>query len=150
MILISTSLGIADDMDRARRLQTDAATAAGLQSGDDAVEYLKSFHDSPIVRAHRSTIDLEALRFGMAPEGLVGALQGMGQGSQPFVGDRLAELPMNVTWMAGAEDAKYAAIAREASARCRHGSLVVVADSGHNVVAERPDAVAAAITAALS
>lgn len=150
LILISTSTGIADDVERANRRKTDAATATSLQAGGDVAEFLRSFHNSPMVQAHRSTVDLESIRLRMTRQGLVGALQGMGQGTQPFVGDRLTELPMNVTWIAGAEDAKYAAIAIEASTRCRYGSLVMVADSGHNVVAERPDAVAAAITAALS
>jgi 2-succinyl-6-hydroxy-2,4-cyclohexadiene-1-carboxylate synthase len=149
LILVSTSLGIESDPERAARRAADEATAMNLQNGGSVEDFLTSFHRSPIVSAPRATIDLESIRRATTREGLIGALRGMGQGSQPYVGDRLNELQGKVTWMVGAEDHKYAAIARQAHARCRHGSLVIVPDSGHNVVAERPDAVAAAIRSAL-
>jgi 2-succinyl-6-hydroxy-2,4-cyclohexadiene-1-carboxylate synthase len=112
-------------------------------------EFLGAFHRSPIVSATRATIDLEAIRRTMNRDGLVGALRGMGQGSQPYVADRLGELRSAVTWVTGADDDKYTAIAKDASHRCRDGSLLIVPEAGHNVVAERPDAIAVAIEGAL-
>ena len=49
---------------------------------------------------------------------------------------------MPVTLMAGEEDPKFLALAREAAALLPTARVVTVPDAGHNLLLERPEAVA--------
>ncbi len=74
-------------------------------------------------------------------------LRALGQGSQPDLWDRVGELAMPVTLVAGARDGKYVAIARRlAAAIGRNAEVVLVADAGHAVHLERPVDVAHVLT----
>ena len=144
LVLVSTSLGIEDDDERADRLSSDEAHAAAIQRAGTAEEFVRSFGSMPFLQAPGSSIDLDSIRLANRSDGIAGALRGMGQGSQPYVGHSLHQLAMPVVWIAGSRDEKYTAIAEDAAAACPDGSVVVV-DAGHNVIAEQPAAVAAAM-----
>lgn len=141
LVLVSTSLGIASEADRVARLRRDEASAAAIEASGNAEGFLRAFGATPFLQAPGATIDLESIRLDNSPEGIAGALRGMGQGSQPYFGDEIAGLHVPIVWMAGAGDEKYKTIAAEAAAACPQGR-VVIADAAHNVIAQDPAAVA--------
>jgi 2-succinyl-6-hydroxy-2,4-cyclohexadiene-1-carboxylate synthase len=144
LVLVSTSLGIEDDDERLARRRSDENHAAAIERAGSAEEFVLSFGNMPFLQAPPSSIDLQGIRLTNRSDGIAAALRGMGQGSQPYFGNELSSLEMPIVWVAGNRDEKYTAIAESAAAACPRGSLVMV-DSGHNVVAEDPGAVAAAV-----
>jgi 2-succinyl-6-hydroxy-2,4-cyclohexadiene-1-carboxylate synthase len=144
LVLVSTSLGIEDEAERAERLSSDVAHAAAIERAGSAENFVRSFGSMPFLQAPGSSLDLDSIRLANRADGIAGALRGMGQGSQPYLGGELGHLEMPVVWIAGSRDEKYTAVARQAAAATPAGSVVVV-DAGHNVIAEQPGAVAAVL-----
>ena len=78
-------------------------------------------------------------RLANTPEGLASALRRLGTGAQEPLWDRLATLGPPALLVAGALDAKFAAIAREMAAAIGPAAeLVLVGGAGHAVHLERP------------
>jgi pimeloyl-ACP methyl ester carboxylesterase len=77
---------------------------------------------------------------GGAAQGLANSLRGLGQGVQPPLVDRLPSVRMPALLLAGALDAKYAALSREMSRAMPDARRVIVPDAGHAVHLERPQA----------
>jgi pimeloyl-ACP methyl ester carboxylesterase len=71
-------------------------------------------------------------------DGLARALIGYSQGSQPYLGDRLAELRVPTLIVAGADDAKYVAIAETMHRAIDGSQLAIIEGVGHAVVGEDP------------
>lgn len=140
LVLVSAAPGIEDPAERARRAAADADLAESIRSEGLAV-FLDGWLAGPLGRPDRAgearTAD-RRLREANTAEGLAAALLGLGQGSQPWVGDRLAELPMNLLAVAGESDPRYVAIATAMAATAPNGRVVVVPGSGHNVVRDAP------------
>ena len=76
------------------------------------------------------------------PKGLQASLRATGLAEMPDLRTRLPELRVPVTLLAGEEDPKFLALAREAAALLPHARVVAVPDAGHNLLLERPEAVA--------
>ena len=91
---------------------------------------------------------LRERRLRNRPRELAASLRGMGAGVAERV--RLDELDVPALFIAGSEDAPYAAAARDLAATVRRGRSEIVAESGHNVPAERPRELAALLRAHLS
>ncbi|HWT24896.1 MAG TPA: alpha/beta fold hydrolase, partial [Solirubrobacteraceae bacterium] len=68
-----------------------------------------------------------------------------GTGVMPPLWDRLGELGLPVSLVAGERDAKFRAIAERMAAALPAARVVVAPGAGHAVPLEAPDAVAAAI-----
>jgi 2-succinyl-6-hydroxy-2,4-cyclohexadiene-1-carboxylate synthase len=83
--------------------------------------------------AHRST-------------GLRRSLEVLGLGAMPSYRDALGGISIPTTCVAGERDEKFTAIARDMCERLPHGRLEVAPSAGHNVVLERPDLVARALS----
>jgi 2-succinyl-6-hydroxy-2,4-cyclohexadiene-1-carboxylate synthase len=81
-------------------------------------------------------------RLAHAPDQLAAALRALGLGAMPSFWPHLSSLPMPVDWVAGEADEKYAELARRAAALCPRGRAIVIDGAGHNVLLERPDALA--------
>jgi len=146
--LISASPGIANEADREARRNRDGILADRIRTiGLDAFldEWLQgsitgtSHLSEEVQRADRMA------RSENTPVGLASALRGFGQGSQPFVGDRLSELEMPVLTISGARDEKYTHLAAEIAASTRNGQHLSIPGAGHNVVLEAPEELAAVI-----
>jgi pimeloyl-ACP methyl ester carboxylesterase len=86
-------------------------------------------------------------RLRNSPGGLAAALRGLGTGALPSLWDRLGELPMPVTLVAGERDAKFRAIAERMRSRLPRASVTVVPGAGHAAHLEVPEAVAGVIAA---
>ncbi len=151
LIAISASPGIADPEARRRRRESDAALAAQIETlGIDR------FLDLWLTRPVTSTEHLDpalraadrAVRSDNTAEGLADALRRYGQGAQPYVGDRLADLPMSTWFVAGRADLRYAGLAVEMAVAAPHGRAAIV-PGGHNVVLDAPTELAAVIDRAL-
>lgn len=146
LVLVATTAGLEDDHERARRRSTDEALAGRIEA-----EGIETFagrwttgplfaDDPPQARALQRE---DVLRND--PAGLAAALRGLGQGALPQVWDRLAELDMPVTILAGARDERYVALAERMAAAITDARLVVVPGAGHGLPRESPAAVAAAL-----
>ncbi|MGC9220490.1 MAG: 2-succinyl-6-hydroxy-2,4-cyclohexadiene-1-carboxylate synthase [Solirubrobacteraceae bacterium] len=151
LVLIGASPGIAEPRERERRREADERLA-------DRIEHLTieqfaaEWAQTPVLRGVPADVARAAHtdRLRSSTAGLAAALRGLGTGALPPLWDRLAELAMPVTLIAGEWDAKFQAVAEQMAARIPQARLQVVAQAGHAVHLEQPGAVAAQIRATLS
>ncbi len=148
LILVSTSPGVQDEADRKARRRSDEDLAGRIETiGLDAFlnEWLEgrvtgtSHHSEEVRRTDRS------VRNDNTAAGLASALRFLGQGTQPFVGDRLNELEMPVLTISGEQDEKYERLASAIAASIPDGRHVSIPDAGHNVVLDAPNELAALV-----
>jgi len=144
LVLVATSPGLNE---RARRLR--AVADEGLASRIERIgtsRFIDEWLANPMVATDR--VDAEARRVDRAirlengAEGLAAALRGMGQASVRESLDRIAGLPMPVLFIAGSNDSKYSDLATT-MASLRREEPLMVANAGHNVILEAPEAIAA-------
>jgi 2-succinyl-6-hydroxy-2,4-cyclohexadiene-1-carboxylate synthase len=138
LVLIGASPGIADPGDRAGRRADDEALAGRIER-EGVAAFLERWLAGPLF----ATLPAEAAgreeRLANTPEGLASALRRLGTGAQEPLWDRLATLGPPALLVAGALDAKFAAIAREMAAAIGPAAeLVLVGGAGHAVHLERP------------
>lgn len=144
-VLISGNPGIAD-AERAARRAGDAAWARlvrerGLAAFLDAWEAQPLFATQQRAPADRLAAR-RARRLALEPEQLARSLETMGLAEMP---DHRPHVDRRFSLIAGAEDAKYVAIARALPA-----PVELIAGSGHDPLLEQPVALAAAIERALA
>lgn len=150
LILISTSPGIADAEERRLRRHRDAVLADRIvEIGID--RFLDEWLAHPVTSGPRLCADAaladRTIREENTAAGLADALRGLGQGAQPYVGDRLRELSMPVLTVSGEWDERYARHAGDIAARVPDGRHVSIAGSGHNVVRDAPHPLTRAVVA---
>lgn len=149
LALVSASAGIADPVERERRRAEDAAMAGHIEDigvGAFVDEWLaRPLFAGLEVRSPGWRMADRSARMGSTPACLAGALRLLGQGAQPYLGDRLGGLPMPVLLVAGTGDPRYAALAGEMAAGIPHATVVLVPGAGHAVVGERPVDVATSL-----
>jgi 2-succinyl-6-hydroxy-2,4-cyclohexadiene-1-carboxylate synthase len=147
LILVSSSAGIEDPGERALRRVADDRLADELEEipFEHFIERWRSqplFAAEPAYAARLARSDQR--RNG--PDGLAAALRGIGTGEMEPLWDRLHELSMPVTVLAGERDAKFVALGRRLASSAPRGELVVLA-GGHGLLHENPVAVAGALAA---
>ncbi len=151
LVLVSSSPGLSESDRRLRR-----AADEGLANRIERIG-LERFVDEwlshpAIVTGHIDPTRREAdrrIRMENTAAGLAAALRGMGQATVPDCTDLLTALPMPVLFIAGARDNKYVAIAR-AMADAFGQRPLLVPNTGHNVILERPQVVASAVAELIS
>lgn len=117
LLLESAGPGIEDAGARAARAAEDEELARLLER-DGLEAFLARWEGNPVLAGLRSlpaelAAQLAARRRRQSAAGLAAALRGLGQGAQPFVApERLRRLRLPSAVVAGARDAKYAALAR--------------------------------------
>jgi 2-succinyl-6-hydroxy-2,4-cyclohexadiene-1-carboxylate synthase len=144
-VLISVNPGIAD-LDRAARRAGDAAWAElarqrGITAFIDAWQAQPLFATQQRAPADRRAAR-HARRLALDPEQLARSLETMGLAEMP---DYRGAIDARFALIAGADDARYVAIARGLPA-----PLEIIADSGHDPLLEQPAALAAAIGRAVA
>ena len=154
LILESASPGLAMAPERAARVARDNALAERIQR--EGIPAFVAFWESLPLWNSQARLPaairqrLHEQRLGNAPAGLARSLHSMGTGVQPSLWERLGELSLPVLLLAGAEDAKFVAIARQMAERIPQARLTVVPRAGHTVHLEQPiafqDAVLAFVT----
>jgi 2-succinyl-6-hydroxy-2,4-cyclohexadiene-1-carboxylate synthase len=80
-----------------------------------------------------------AERLSHDPAGLSRSLRVTGLGEMPNYAERLAELEMPVSVLAGDLDLKFSALARSMAECLRHPTLEIAPGAGHDLLLERPE-----------
>ena len=81
------------------------------------------------------------------PRGLAAVLRAIGTGAMEPLWDRLGDLTMPATVLAGERDPKFVALGERLAAALPEGRLVVVPGAGHGLPREAPEAVVTALGA---
>ncbi|GMQ93200.1 MAG: 2-succinyl-6-hydroxy-2,4-cyclohexadiene-1-carboxylate synthase [Acidimicrobiia bacterium] len=142
LVLISSTPGIRQPIDRATRTEQDRALANRIR--DIGVEaFIESWTSTGITMLDHLddtyvSWDRE-VRMENTAEGLAAALRGYGQGAQPSVWDDLPDLTVPVLLVVGSRDERYTAINREMEQLIPTARLIVVDDAGHNPLADKPE-----------
>jgi 2-succinyl-6-hydroxy-2,4-cyclohexadiene-1-carboxylate synthase len=145
LVLVSTSAGIEDAGERAQRRAADRCLADELEQ-IPFEDFIRRWRTQPLFAAEPPEVRRLASEDQRRnrPEALAAALRGIGTGEMEPLWDRLHELSMPVTVLAGEADRKFVAIARRLAAGPPAGALVVLA-GGHGLLLENPVAVARAL-----
>ena len=146
LVLESVSPGIADPAERAARRRADAALADAIER-DGIGAFVDRWERLPLWSSQASLpgstrATLRSQRLMNRPDGLAASLRGAGAGEDSPVLDRLATADVPTLLIAGALDAKYAALTRHMAQAMPRAQLEIVEDAGHAVHLERPDAFA--------
>jgi 2-succinyl-6-hydroxy-2,4-cyclohexadiene-1-carboxylate synthase len=146
LVLIGASPGIADPGARAQRRGADEALAGEVERSS-IDEFARRWGQTPVLGGQPEAVaaTTHADRLRSSPAGLARALRGLGTGALPSVWDRLGELAMPVTLVAGERDEKFRGVALEMSGSISRAELLVVPGVGHAVHLEDPDRVARSI-----
>jgi 2-succinyl-6-hydroxy-2,4-cyclohexadiene-1-carboxylate synthase len=151
LVLVSATAGIEDDAQRARRRAADAALADWMQTGGRLMsEVADRWGAQPLFATQTAEVAAAARadRLSNDPVHVAAALRGIGTGVMAPLWERLGELTMPVTVLAGERDAKYVALGERLAAALPRGTLTVAPGAGHALPLEAPAAVAAAIAQA--
>jgi 2-succinyl-6-hydroxy-2,4-cyclohexadiene-1-carboxylate synthase len=146
LVLVASTAGIDDPLLRAERREADDALAADLERGT-----IEAFAERWMHQPLFAGTPPGAARFWREdllrndPAALAAVLRGIGPGAMEPLWERLGELRMPVTLIAGERDGRYAAIGRRLAAALPDARLLVVPGAGHGLPREAPQAVAAAI-----
>jgi 2-succinyl-6-hydroxy-2,4-cyclohexadiene-1-carboxylate synthase len=145
LVLISATAGIADAVERAERRKRDRRLAKDIETGsiEDFSERWRAqamFADDPPEVDRLARADQSRNR----PDGLAAALRGVGSGEMQPLWERLCELQMSVTVLAGRRDRKFVRVS-ERMVSLLPNALLQVAGGGHCLPLENPRAVAQAI-----
>jgi 2-succinyl-6-hydroxy-2,4-cyclohexadiene-1-carboxylate synthase len=146
LVLVATTGGIDDSRERAERRAADEALAAETEQGS-----IEAFADRWTAQPLFSGTPPQAAALWRAdilendPVALAAVLRGLGTGAMEPLWDRLPELPMHATVLAGERDAKFRALGQRLADGLPRGELVIVNGAGHGIPREDPAAVAAAI-----
>jgi 2-succinyl-6-hydroxy-2,4-cyclohexadiene-1-carboxylate synthase len=145
LLLVSTSAGIDDREERARRRASDRLLADELRR-IPFERFIARWNAQPMFAGDPAEVALLAGEDQRRnrPEGLAAALRGIGAGEMEPLWDRLAELTMGVTVLAGERDLKFQALGRRMVDLLPDGELLVV-PGGHRLVLENPAALARAL-----
>jgi 2-succinyl-6-hydroxy-2,4-cyclohexadiene-1-carboxylate synthase len=148
LVLVGTTPGIADDVERAARREADDALASALDDGLDIEAFARRWAKQPIFKGQSPEVAAAAHedRLRNDPAGLAAALRGLGPGASEPVWTRLGELRMPVTVIAGERDGTYAKLAERMVARIPGARALIVPGAGHAVQLEAPGIVAAALS----
>jgi 2-succinyl-6-hydroxy-2,4-cyclohexadiene-1-carboxylate synthase len=150
LTLVSATAGLATAADRQARRAADEALAARIERGGVAAfvaEWERQALFAGLARLpHETQAALHDQRLGNSPAGLANSLRGMGAGAQPSLWSRLASATAPALLIAGAEDAKFVALNERLASAMPDATLRLIADAGHVVQMEQPEAFLAAVT----
>ncbi|HUB75844.1 MAG TPA: alpha/beta fold hydrolase [Solirubrobacteraceae bacterium] len=147
LALVSSSAGIEDAAERARRREADDELARSLER-EPLEAFIERWRTQPLFAGDPPGVDAlaRADQRRNRTDALAAVLRGVGTGQMQPLWARLGELTMPVVAVAGERDQRYAAIAARIAALAPDGRVEIVA-GGHNLLLENPDGVAAALSA---
>lgn len=142
LVLIGATAGIADNVERARRVRDDENLARSLEAdGIDA--FLRSWLAGPLFASLSAEAANTDDRRRNDVDGLAASLRLMGTGAQEPLWDRLGEGECPLHFVAGGLDTKFTEIGeRLTSAWGGPSRLTIVPNVGHAVHLESPDVIA--------
>jgi 2-succinyl-6-hydroxy-2,4-cyclohexadiene-1-carboxylate synthase len=145
LVLVSASPGIADASERAARREDDERIARAIEREGVDVFLARWLAQPLFATLPAAAAGLDDRRTNTVSR-LTHQLRALGQGAQPPLWDRLAELHVPVHLVTGELDSKYTRIASEISRRVPHARVTTLAAAGHAVHLEQPAAIAQLLT----
>ena len=148
LIVLGADPGIEDAAARAERLSRDEALARQLAAAADPAVFttwLQRWYAAPLfgsLRRHPHFDDLLRRRLRGRPSSLAAAMRGLSVGVQPVLWEALPRLPIPALFIAGADDAKYRAVADRIATLGAPWESAVCPGAAHAVHLEQPEAVA--------
>ncbi len=147
LVLIGTNPGIDDAGERAARRDADDALAARMyEIGLEA--FLHEWTAQPLFGGLQLTPEQLQDRLRNTVDGLASSLRLAGTGAQGTLWPRLLELNMPVLAIAGADDTKFAAIAKQIADAVPEGRMRLVDGAAHAAHLQQPERVAELIAEA--
>ena len=137
LVLVSASMGIADEMERAARRERDNLLAERIRaigSNDFLTEWLAQ----PMFASLPNDPDERDARRHNTPSGLASSLRCAGTGSQSWLDDPLRTLNVPTLAIAGAGDDRFADEARALSRTVPTGTFALVPGAGHAAHLQQP------------
>jgi 2-succinyl-6-hydroxy-2,4-cyclohexadiene-1-carboxylate synthase len=147
LVLVSTTAGIDDKIERRRRMDADEAQATVIER-DGVDVFLDEWLARPMFaglarRGDAWQADDRKRRAANTAVGLAASLRGMGTGVTPSLTERLGELSLPVLVVAGSLDPRYVREARSIATHINGAEMAIVSGCGHSVVGEAPETLAA-------
>jgi 2-succinyl-6-hydroxy-2,4-cyclohexadiene-1-carboxylate synthase len=145
-LLLGARAGILDPAARAARVRDDERLAQQIER-DGVACFVDHWMALPLF-ASQKRLDAASLaaarseRLANRAHGLAASLRAMGAGAQPPLHEWLPQLRMPLLFVAGAEDARFAAIAADLARQAPHARVALVPDAGHAAHLENPEAFA--------
>lgn len=140
LVVVGGTPGIEDPVERAERRERDRDQARRLRDQGVAA-FVEAWLALPLFAGLPAWARFDDERRRNSPEGLAASLELAGTGSQRPLWDELAGITVPVLAVAGADDQRYAAIARRmAAAIGPRATAALVPGAGHAAHLERPDA----------
>jgi 2-succinyl-6-hydroxy-2,4-cyclohexadiene-1-carboxylate synthase len=140
LVLLGGTAGIEDPAERAARAERDRATARTIEE-KGLLEFLDDWLAQPLFAGIPPERAFKLERMENTVPGLQSSLEQAGAGVQDPTWHKLAMLRMPVLVMAGADDAKFAALAaRMVDEIGTNATLALVPGAGHAAHLEQPDA----------
>jgi 2-succinyl-6-hydroxy-2,4-cyclohexadiene-1-carboxylate synthase len=148
LVLVSTTAGIEDPLERAARSASDHRLADELERGGWAGfdSFIEQWRTQPLFATEPPEVSALAREDQRRnrPESLAAVLRGVGSGEMESLWDGLAQLTMPVTVLVGDRDAKFLTLGERMVELLPDAELVVVT-GGHGLPLENPAAVVQAI-----
>jgi 2-succinyl-6-hydroxy-2,4-cyclohexadiene-1-carboxylate synthase len=144
LVIESASAGIEDPAQRAARVESDEKLAQSVFT--DGIEAFVDRWQAQSLFVSQTSLPAEVLaeqrlqRLENSPTGLANSLRGMGAGAQDYILDRLEVIDAPALFLAGALDARYAAIAPVLAAQVPGARHCIIEGAGHTTHLEQPEA----------
>lgn len=143
-VLESASPGLVGDEERRGRVESDNAWRNKLLSGT-LERFLAEWYAQPVF-ADVAADPLKRAqminkRIDNNPIGLAMSLDCAGTGVMPPLWDSLDSIDLPLLLLVGERDAKFRTVVGEMATRCASAMVAVIANAGHNVHQDQPDAV---------
>jgi 2-succinyl-6-hydroxy-2,4-cyclohexadiene-1-carboxylate synthase len=145
LVLVSCTAGIADEAERAARRESDRALADELE-GIPFEEFIERWRTQPLFADDPPHVRelARADQRRNRPDALAAVLRGIGTGAMTPLWERLGELSMPVTVVAGERDEKFRALSRQMAQLLPDAALAIIA-GGHSLALESPTALVDAL-----
>ena len=145
LVLVSATPGIEDAKERAARRKLDRRLAEEIEEGS-IEEFSERWRAQAMFAEDPPAVDklARAEHARNRPDGLAAALRGVGTGEMRPLWDRLAEIQLPTTVIAGRRDRKFVRVS-ERMVSLMPEALLQVGGGGHCLLLEQPRSVAAAI-----
>jgi 2-succinyl-6-hydroxy-2,4-cyclohexadiene-1-carboxylate synthase len=147
--LIGLNPGLRDQSARDARRGLEAEWCTLLRSRGVAA-FVEHWEKQPLFASQNrlSEAVLQAqrrTRLSHSAEGLCRSLEATGLGTMPSYWEKLSTLDIPLSLVAGAQDSRFVELAQQARELLPRARVVTVAEAGHNLLLERPDALAALV-----
>ena len=151
---ISTTAGMEDEAERARRVDSDSALASRLRSSGDFAGFLREWWHQPVFASPvREGVDVGAFlasRLRRDPVRMAACLETWSVGRLPSEWYALSEYSGRALLLNGEADGKFASAAKRMQAAFRNAEHHSIASAGHQLLMEKPQEVAQAVAAFLN